>query len=217
MEFSLLAQHVDELHNLSFLLYLPSGCLVCTCSIRNLFSVLTVTGLERMTRKLFGRSPWICKMVLDATAPSNIFTYTYGLVAEGSIEPWRPDSRATLFPCQSLPCWGNDRGHGWFSCLKESWWSPPRDCTRYIAWRTMHRAEFRNTSGTFSIACSAKLEIAWVKRPQTTNQKPLELAILTASDFKGIWDYKTTLNFVALTDTRAAKQQDGTHLLHFNE
>ena len=30
-----------------------------------------------------------------------------------------------------------------------------------------HRAEFHDTSGTFSIACSAKVEIARVKRTKT--------------------------------------------------
>ena len=33
----------------SFLSYLPSSCLVCTCPIRNLFSVSTVTGLVHMS------------------------------------------------------------------------------------------------------------------------------------------------------------------------
>ena len=44
-----------------------------------------------------------------------------------------------------------------------------------------HRAEFSDTSGTFSIACSANFEIARVKRRETIKKMAENGATLTAS------------------------------------
>ena len=68
--------------------------------------------------------------------------------------------------------------------------------------RTTHRAEFSDTSGTFSIACSAKFEIARVKRRETIKKMAENGATSTAPCLFSFYTAHSSIRY-----TRAFKEE----------
>ena len=68
--------------------------------------------------------------------------------------------------------------------------------------RIAHRAEFRDTSGTFSIACSAKSEIARVKRRETIKKMVENGATSTAPCLFSFYTAHLSIRY-----TRAFKEE----------